>query len=94
MTNAYALISHEARGVLFVGVNVKTYPGMVVGEHNREQDLEVNPVKGKQLNNVRAAGKEETIRLTPFKNLSLEEIIAYVQGIFIHSLLLVEGDVV
>ncbi len=56
------------------------YPGMVIGEHSRDNDLDVNPVKAKQLTNFRAGGKEETIKLVQTKKTSLEQLIAYVQG--------------
>ena len=52
---------------------------MIIGEHNRENDLEVNPIKSKQLSNVRASGKDEAIRLTTPRQLSLEQSIAYIQ---------------
>jgi len=52
---------------------------MIIGEHNRDNDLEVNPIKGKQLSNVRAAGKDEAIRLTPPLLMTLEQAISYIQ---------------
>jgi len=55
------------------------YQGMIIGEHNRDNDLEVNPLKGKQLTNVRASGKDEAIRLTPPFIMSLEQALAYIQ---------------
>jgi GTP-binding protein len=81
-TTAHALEGLEPRGVLFVGPGTKVYPGMIIGEHNRDHDLEVNPVKAKQLTNFRTTLKEDAVRLTPPKNMTLEEIIAYCQGIF------------
>jgi GTP-binding protein len=59
---------------------VQTYDGMVIGEHSRETDLEVNPVRSKELNNIRAAGKDENVRLTPPRMILLEEAIGYVAG--------------
>ena len=82
-TNAYALEGIEPRGILFIGPNSKVYPGMIIGEHNRDNDLEVNPAKAKQLSNVRTVFKEDAIRLTPPKSMSLEETIAYCSGNFI-----------
>ena len=74
----YALHNLEERGVLFVEPGERVYRGMIVGEHSRGNDLEVNPLKTKQLTNIRAAGKDETIRLTPARKLRLEEAISYV----------------
>ncbi|KAJ3367209.1 hypothetical protein HDU91_001602, partial [Kappamyces sp. JEL0680] len=76
---AYALSSIEARGKLFVVPGTKVYPGMIIGEHSREGDLEVNPVKAKQLTNIRAAGKDDAIRLSPVETFSLEKMITYIQ---------------
>lgn len=76
---AYALWNLEDRGVMFVNTGVPVYKGMIIGEHNRENDLEVNPIKSKQLSNVRASGKDEAIRLTTPRQLSLEQSIAYIQ---------------
>ena len=53
---------------------------MIIGEHSRENDLEVNPLKGKKLTNVRASGSDEAVRLTPHKKFSLEEAIAYIDN--------------
>ncbi|KAI9105545.1 P-loop containing nucleoside triphosphate hydrolase protein [Phlyctochytrium arcticum] len=78
-TTAYALAAIEARGKLFIGPGVKVYPGMIIGEHSRDHELEVNPVKAKQLTNIRQANKEEAIRLTPPVSMGLERMIAYVQ---------------
>ena len=76
---AYALKDIEPRGKLFVAPGTKVYPGMIIGEHSREIDLEVNPVKAKALTNFRAAGKEDAIRLSPVTTLSLEQLISYIQ---------------
>jgi GTP-binding protein len=76
---AYALWNLEARGMMFIDPGVAVYQGMIIGESNRSQDLEINPLKSKQLSNVRAAGKDEAIRLTPPRRLSLEEAIAYIE---------------
>lgn len=77
--SAYALVGIEERGWLMIHPGVKIYQGMIIGENSRDNDLEVNALKAKQLTNFRAAGKEEAIRLTPPKILSLEEAIAYIQ---------------
>jgi len=76
---AYALWNLEERGKMFVVPNDKVYQGMIIGEHNRDNDLEVNPLKGKQLTNVRASGKDEAVKLTPPLIMSLEQAIAYIQ---------------
>ncbi|MGL5720585.1 MAG: translational GTPase TypA [Alphaproteobacteria bacterium] len=76
----YALFNLEERGVLFIGGNVPVYEGMIIGEHSRENDLEVNPLKAKQLTNFRAAGKDEAVRLTPPRLMTLEQAITYIQG--------------
>jgi GTP-binding protein len=78
-TVAYALWYLEERGPLFVGAGVKTYEGMIIGEHSRGNDLEVNPLKAKQLTNIRASGKDEAVRLTTPRKMSLEDAIAYIQ---------------
>jgi GTP-binding protein len=75
---AYALWNLEERGRLFIGPQEQVYEGMVIGEHSRDNDLEVNPLKGKKLTNVRASGTDEAVRLTPPVRMSLEEAIAYV----------------
>ncbi|MGK7755009.1 MULTISPECIES: translational GTPase TypA [unclassified Roseovarius] len=75
---AYALWNLEDRGRMFIGPQEKIYQGMIIGEHSRENDLEVNPLKGKKLTNVRASGTDEAVRLTPHVQMSLEEAIAYI----------------
>jgi GTP-binding protein len=74
----YALWNIEERGVLFVNPNERLYQGMIIGENARENDLEVNPLKGKQLTNFRAANKDEAVRLTPPRMMTLEQAIAYI----------------
>jgi GTP-binding protein len=76
---AYALWNLEERGRLFIGPQEQVYVGMIIGEHSRDNDLEVNPLKGKKLTNVRASGSDEAVRLTPHIRFSLEEAIAYIQ---------------
>jgi GTP-binding protein len=78
-TAAYALWNLEERGTMFVGAGEKTYQGMIIGENSRADDLDVNPMKAKQLTNVRASGKDESIRLTPPRRLTLEQAIAYIE---------------
>ena len=78
-TAAFALWNLEDRGTMFVGAGEKTYQGMIIGENARADDLDVNPMKAKQLTNVRASGKDESIRLTPPRRLTLEQAIAYIE---------------
>ena len=75
---AYAMWKLEDRGHFFIGVQEPVYTGMILGEHNRENDLEINPLKGKQLTNVRASGTDEAVRLTTPVKMSLEQAIAYI----------------
>ncbi|MBU9698373.1 translational GTPase TypA [Rhodobacteraceae bacterium HSP-20] len=75
---AYALWNLEDRGRMFIGPQENVYEGMIIGEHSRDNDLEVNPLKGKKLTNVRASGTDEAVRLTPHIKFSLEEAIAYI----------------
>jgi GTP-binding protein len=75
---AYALWNLEERGVIMINPGDKVYPGMIIGEHSRDNDLEVNPLKGKQLTNIRTTAKDEAVRLTPPRILSLEQAIAYI----------------
>ena len=75
---AYAMWKLEDRGHFFIGVQEPVYTGMIIGEHNRENDLEVNPLKGKQLTNVRSSGTDEAVRLTTPVTMSLEQAIAYI----------------
>ena len=77
-TVPYALWNLEERGRLFVGPGEATYGGMIIGEHARGNDLDVNPLRTKQLTNIRAAGKDEAVVLTPPVRLSLEQAIAYI----------------
>jgi GTP-binding protein len=76
-TTAYSLWKIQERGALFVDPVVSVYPGMIIGEHQRENDLEVNPCKGKKLTNVRASGTDEAIRLVPPRKLTLEQSIEF-----------------
>jgi len=76
---AYALWSIEERGPLFIGAGVRLYEGMIIGEHSRGNDLEVNALKGKQLTNIRTTSKDEAVRLTPPRKMSLEQAIAYIE---------------
>jgi len=75
---AYAIWNLEDRGKFFISPQEKVYQGMILGEHSRENDLEVNPLKGKKLTNVRASGTDEAVRLTTPVRMSLEQAIAYI----------------
>jgi len=75
---AYAIFNLQDRGIMMVDHQEKVYEGMIIGEHNRDNDLEVNILKGKQLTNVRASGTDEAVKITTPKRMSLEEMIAYI----------------
>ena len=77
-TNAYALFNLQQRGQLFVGVGIDVYEGMIVGAAARENDMNVNPCKAKQLNNIRAAGADEKLILAPPVQISLEKALEYI----------------
>ncbi len=74
---AYALWNLEDRGVMFIDSGVPIYEGMIIGENSKTGDLEVNPLKAKQLTNIRASGKDDAIRLTPPRRMTLEQALAY-----------------
>ncbi len=76
---AYAIFNLEDRGKFFIGSGEQVYTGMILGEHSRDNDLEVNPLKGKKLTNIRAAGKDEAVVLTTPVRLTLEQAIAYIE---------------
>ena len=76
---AYAIFNLEDRGKFFIGSGEQVYQGMILGEHSRDNDLEVNPLKGKKLTNVRASGTDEAVRLTTPVRLTLEQAIAYIE---------------
>jgi GTP-binding protein len=75
----YALFALQERGTLFVDPGVKVYVGLILGEHSRDNDLDVNPIKEKKLTNIRAAGKDEALLLVPPRRMSLEQAIAYIE---------------
>jgi GTP-binding protein len=77
-TTAYALDPLQARGTLFVKSGAEVYEGMIVGEHNRNNDLDVNPTKKKKLTNMRASGSDDTVKLAPPKVMSLEETMEWI----------------
>jgi len=74
----YAIWNLEERGVMFISPGDQVYEGMIVGENAKSDDLDVNPLKAKQLTNIRAAGKDDAVRLTPPKKLTLEQAISYI----------------
>ena len=76
---AYALSNLEPRGVLFVVPGDPVYEGMIVGEHNRDNDIDVNPTKEKKLTNMRAAGKDDAVQLTPVVPMTLERAIEFIK---------------
>jgi len=74
----YALFNLEDRGTIMINPGEDTYEGMIIGEHSRDNDLDVNVLKGKQLTNMRASGKDEAVKLVPPRKLTLEQAIAYI----------------
>ena len=76
---AFALFNLEERGHMFIHPATKVYDGMIIGENAKTDDLEVNPIKGKQLTNVRASGKDEAVKLTPPRGITLEAAITYIE---------------
>ncbi len=77
-TVAYALFNLQERGKFFLGPGERVYQGQIIGEHNRDADIIVNPAKGKKLTNMRASGSDEAVVLTPHTKMSLEECISYI----------------
>ncbi|QDM15021.1 translational GTPase TypA [Tardiphaga sp. vice352] len=77
---AYAMFKLEDRGPMMIEPGVKVYKGMIIGEHTRENDLELNVLKGKQLSNIRTTSKDEAVRLTPPIRMTLEKALAYIEG--------------
>jgi len=77
-TVAYALFHLQDRGRLFMGPGISVYKGQIIGEHSRDNDIVVNPGKGKKLTNIRAAGCDENVVLTPPVEMSLEDYIAFI----------------
>jgi len=77
-TTAYSLDALQPRGTLFIGAGVGVYGGMIIGEHAKENDLDVNPCKGKKLTNVRASGSDDAIKLTPPRLLTLEQALEFI----------------
>ena len=76
---AYGLWQLEDRGQMFITPGISVYKGMIIGEHTRDNDLEVNPLRSKQLTNMRTTSKDEAVRLTPPRLMALEQAIAYIQ---------------
>ena len=77
-TTTYSLNGLQERGILFVGPGVEVYEGMVVGEHSRDNDLDVNVVREKKMTNMRASTADDAIRLVPYKTLNLEQAIEFI----------------
>ncbi len=75
---SYALSKLEDRGYMILGPGAEVYPGMIVGEHNRDVDIIVNVTKGKHLTNMRASGSDDNIQLTPYRRLTLEECVTFI----------------
>ncbi|CAG0992332.1 translational GTPase TypA [Geobacter sp.] len=77
-TTAYSLDGLQPRGILFIGPGTEVYGGMVIGQHAKDNDLDVNPCKGKKLTNVRASGSDDAIKLTPPRILTLEQALEFI----------------
>ena len=77
-TTAYSLDGLQPRGILFIGPGVEVYGGMIIGQHAKDNDLDVNPCKGKKLSNVRASGSDDAIKLTPPRLLTLEQALEFI----------------
>ncbi len=77
-TTAYSLDALQPRGVLFIGPATEVYGGMIIGQHSKDKDLDVNPCKGKKLTNVRASGTDDAIKLTPPRILTLEQALEFI----------------
>jgi GTP-binding protein len=77
-TTAYSLDALQPRGSLFVGPGTEVYGGMIIGQHSKDSDLDVNPCKGKKLTNVRASGTDDAIKLTPPRILTLEQALEFI----------------
>jgi GTP-binding protein len=78
-TTAFALLNLQERGSMFVGPGVEVYEGMIVGENARSEDMDVNPTKEKKLTNMRAAASDETLKLIPHRELSLEQALEFIR---------------
>ena len=76
---SYALALLQPRGALFVKPGDSTYMGMIIGEYSRDSDIDMNPTKGKKLDNMRSAGTDEKVRIVPPRLFNLEDCIGYVQ---------------
>ena len=78
VTTGYALDALQSRGTLFVAPTAQVYEGRIVGEHNRTNDLDVNPTKKKKLTNMRASGSDDAVKLPPSKEILLEEAMEWI----------------
>ena len=76
---AFSLFNIQERGVLFINPQTKVYVGMVIGEHSRDNDLDVNPIKSKHLTNMRASGSDDAIKLVPPRELTLERALEWIE---------------
>jgi GTP-binding protein len=74
----YALDALQPRGILFLGPGTEVYGGMIIGQHAKDNDLDVNPCKGKKLTNIRASGSDDAVKLAPPKILTLEQALEFI----------------
>ncbi len=79
MSTPYALEAAEARGELFIGPATPVYAGMIVGQYNRQDDLEVNVCRAKQLTNMRSKSSDGAVQLTPYTQLNLEQCLDFIE---------------
>jgi GTP-binding protein len=79
IATAYSLNAFAPRGTMFIEPGTEVYEGMIIGEHTRENDLVLNIVRGKKLTNVRAAGSDDSVKLTPARRFSLEQALEYIE---------------
>jgi GTP-binding protein len=77
-TTAYALDALQPRGILFLAPGAEVYGGMIIGQHAKDNDLDVNPCKGKKLTNVRASGSDDAVKLAPPRILTLEQALEFI----------------
>ena len=77
-TTAYGIFGLQDRGVFFVGPGLQVYEGMIIGRHSKDNDLVINPCRGKKLTNMRASGSDDTVHLTPARELSLEQALEFI----------------
>ncbi len=79
-TTAYALDGLQPRGILFISPGEEVYEGMIIGEHSRDNDLDVNPTKKKKLTNMRASGSDDAVKIAPARTMNLETSLDWINN--------------